>query len=246
MAYYANNPVIEADLFSRHLWLINQGKEKLEKGLLTDPEYYDAKIAGWWVWGLNAWIGGGWCTGEGAWNVDENNEIIKTKGVNRQMPHLGNAGKGVNTPFNLEGSHQKHLDNLISYLQSYADRLRYVRILNGDWSRLTGVACSAYKDTGIFLDPPYDGYSEDMYQKNFDNSISADVRNWAIANGDKYKIVLAGYSELHEPYMPSDWQRYNWSARISYGSKKGKNNTEMLWASPLCNLISKPNTPYLI
>jgi hypothetical protein len=26
-----------------------------------DPEYFDAKIAGWWCWGQCCWIGGGWC-----------------------------------------------------------------------------------------------------------------------------------------------------------------------------------------
>lgn len=29
---------------------------------MTDPEYFDVKIAGWWVWGLSMWIGGGWCS----------------------------------------------------------------------------------------------------------------------------------------------------------------------------------------
>ncbi len=27
----------------------------------NDPDYFDAKIAGWWVWGQCLWIGGGWC-----------------------------------------------------------------------------------------------------------------------------------------------------------------------------------------
>ena len=32
--------------------------------LRNDPEYYDAKVAGWWVWGISIWIGGGWCQAE--------------------------------------------------------------------------------------------------------------------------------------------------------------------------------------
>jgi hypothetical protein len=27
----------------------------------TDPHYYDVKLAGWYLWGMCAWIGGGWC-----------------------------------------------------------------------------------------------------------------------------------------------------------------------------------------
>ena len=53
---YADWPVNEADLHARHLWLVNVGKEHVAR-LRTEPEYYDAKIAGWWVWGCCQWIG---------------------------------------------------------------------------------------------------------------------------------------------------------------------------------------------
>lgn len=29
---------------------------------MEDAEYFDAKAAGWWVWGISLWIGGGWCS----------------------------------------------------------------------------------------------------------------------------------------------------------------------------------------
>jgi uncharacterized phage protein (TIGR02220 family) len=29
----------------------------------TDPDFFDAKVAGWWVWGASCWIGAGWCDG---------------------------------------------------------------------------------------------------------------------------------------------------------------------------------------
>jgi DNA adenine methylase len=28
----------------------------------TDPDFFDPKIAGWWVWGISQWIGSGWCS----------------------------------------------------------------------------------------------------------------------------------------------------------------------------------------
>ena len=53
----ADWPVNEADLHARHLWLVKQ--VDFRERMMTDPDYYDAKIAGWWVWGLSAWIGSG-------------------------------------------------------------------------------------------------------------------------------------------------------------------------------------------
>ena len=88
---------------ARHIWLVKQSGE-LSQRLHVDPDYYDAKIAGWWCWGACAWIGTGWCSGEGPWMI-EDGEITNRKlphlgnagqGVNRQLPHLGNAGRGAN------------------------------------------------------------------------------------------------------------------------------------------------------
>ena len=32
--------------------------------MVSDPDDFDAKIAGWWVWGQSSWIGHGWCDGK--------------------------------------------------------------------------------------------------------------------------------------------------------------------------------------
>lgn len=56
VAYWADWPVIENDLHARHKWLVER-KEALFEKLENDPDYYDAKIAGWWVWGISIWIG---------------------------------------------------------------------------------------------------------------------------------------------------------------------------------------------
>ncbi|MDQ6963527.1 MAG: DNA adenine methylase, partial [Mariprofundales bacterium] len=65
VACHADNPVNEADLTARHLWLVRY--ESLTDRLMADPEWYDAKAAGWWAWGLSCWIGSGWCSGNGPW-----------------------------------------------------------------------------------------------------------------------------------------------------------------------------------
>ena len=121
VAHYADWPVNEIDLTARHAWLVSQ-RESLTRKLEGDPEFYDPKIAGWWVAGICGWIGSGYCSGEGPWVVTDG-ELVRRQppdaalgereqgrqpqdidpdlsnagqGVNRKMPHLGNAGRGVN------------------------------------------------------------------------------------------------------------------------------------------------------
>jgi len=56
VAKWCDWPVNEADLHARHLWLV-QGLPAHRERMMTEPDYFDAKIAGWWVWGLCQWIG---------------------------------------------------------------------------------------------------------------------------------------------------------------------------------------------
>jgi hypothetical protein len=97
VAEHADWPVNEADLHARHLWLLGQ-RERITEKLMGDPEFFDAKAAGWWCWGQCCWIGSGWCSGKGPW-ISEGGEMVlrnSGKGVKRQLPHLGDSGKGVN------------------------------------------------------------------------------------------------------------------------------------------------------
>ena len=98
VAYYADWPPSEADVTARHIWLVNEGRERIAN-MEADPEAYDAKVAGWWVWGLSCWIGGGWCSGNGSWTVHDGKLVRRDsneRGVKRQRIHLGDAGQGVN------------------------------------------------------------------------------------------------------------------------------------------------------
>lgn len=79
VAHAADWPVNEADLHARHKWLVNQ--TEFRERMHTDPDFYDVKIAGWWVWGICQWIGGGWC-------VEPNNH---------KHPKLDGIGKGVHS-----------------------------------------------------------------------------------------------------------------------------------------------------
>ena len=96
----ASWPVSEADLHARHVAILKWRKERDLERLMGDPKWHDPVIGGWWMWGLCCWIGSGWCSGEGPWWVDEAGRFVKVgkPGVNRQIPHLGSNGQGVNRP----------------------------------------------------------------------------------------------------------------------------------------------------
>ena len=102
VAFHADWPVNENDLHARHAWLVGR-KDSLQARLEGCPDFFDAKVAGWWCWGSCCWIGSGWCSGKGPWRVKEVDgarQLVHLgdagRGVNRKRVHLGNAGRGVN------------------------------------------------------------------------------------------------------------------------------------------------------
>ena len=229
VAQHADWPVNEVDLHARHVWLLAQ-REDLLAHLCGDPEFYDAKIAGWWCWGISSWIGGGWCSGCGSWWPDGAGRLVKKaagKGVHRQLPHLGNAGQGV---------HRK--SDINSWFDALATRLRRVRVCCGDWKRVCGVGSTIHNGlTGVFLDPPYSAKAErDPRCYAVDSlAVANDVREWAVINGDnpKLRIALCGYEGEHE--MPGDWECVAWKANRGYGGHDNPNAwRERIWFSPHC------------
>ena len=252
-------PVNETDLLARHLWLVNEGRTRIA-GLEADPEAFDAKVAGWWVWGIASWIGSGWCSGRGPW-VRDGDEVRQRphlgdagRGVNRKRPHLG-GGRGVNRkrPRLAGGGHSPHqpiadpVGDRDAYLLALADRLRRVRVCCGDWSRVVTNGATNYGATvGVFLDPPYlgDVRTKDLYTVD-DHSIAHAARDWALSKGDdpRFRIVLAGYEDEHEALMPRSWRRIAYSANKAYGTSRAvgggtgndaNRHKERLWLSPHC------------
>ncbi len=102
VAHHADNPVNEADLHARHLWLVNQ--VAFRERMKTDPFHFDSRIAGWWVWGISCWIGGGWCAiRERPWkqrpNLPADHGGQGGQGVHRKLPDVNPKG--------FKGSHGK-------------------------------------------------------------------------------------------------------------------------------------------
>ena len=242
VAAAADWPVNEADLHARHQWLVDQAA--FRERMKTDPEFYDVKIAGWWVWGICSWIGSGWCDAKkyrgnedmphlGDAGVGVNRKLPRLGdagvGVNRKLPHLGNAGRGVNRQL-----------PLYQYFEELAARLRRVRVCCGDWRRvLTPAVTEKHGITGVFLDPPYTDGNMDYAVGGVGGDVSAAVREWAIANGDnpKLRIALCGYDGEH--VMPETWECVAWKARGGYGSRAAGQalenaKRERVWFSPHC------------
>ena len=235
VAFHADNPVNEADQHARHLWLCSQ--VEFRERMKVDPEFYDTKIAGWWVWGQCIWIGAGWCS-------------VK-------LPHLGDAGKGVHRKLfrqvpvmNSSGMgvcrvEPRDMDmsiSILAYMHQLADRLRRVRVCCGDWQRICGPSVTfKHGITGVFLDPPYAdtaGRDATIYAEE-SLTVAHDVRRWAIENGDNplLRIALCGYEGEHE--MPESWECVAWRASGGYGSQgnnaaRENKHRERIWFSPFC------------
>jgi DNA adenine methylase len=234
VAEAANWPVNEADLEARHYWLVTEGAKRLAE-LLTTPDGCDAKIAGWWVWGQCCWIGSGWCSGKGPWQATAEGWSLGNagQGVNGQLPHLGDAGRGTSA---------RHHEHLRGRIGAIADRLRYTRVCCGDWKRtLTPSVTFRHGSTGIVLDPPYGEGEVDYSVGGNRTGIAGEVREWAIINGENrdLRIALCGYDGQFE--MPDSWSVESWTAAGGYsstasGDTEGKENRhrERVWFSPNC------------
>ena len=285
VAYHADWPVSELDLHARGDWLYYRPDARAwVERLRSDPDYYDAKSAGWWVWFASCWIGGlpaipettpdgatVYGQGGGPDGVYERLPHLGDagKGVARQLPHLGNAGKGVARQLPHLGSggqgngvhqvaRQLPATNiggvaaygngngrrafLTNYLRQLAARLERVRVCCGDWTRVTGPSVTwKHGMTAVFLDPPYSHAERDKQLYSHDNDVAADVRQWAIANGDRpdMRIALCGYDTEHGDAMPDTWSVWRWKAAGGYGSQgngRGRANAgrECVWFSPAC------------
>ena len=226
VAWRADWPVTEIDLEARHGWLINRANRL--RWSLEDPDFYDAKIAGWYIWGACAWIGSGWCLGNGPW-VSNGVEI-----KDRQLPHLGNAGRGINRKL----PHTDRAQFILDWFQKLSDRLRDVRIACGDWQRvLTPVVTTRHGVTAVFLDPPYNDeeITTGLYAQEGD--IHQAVLNWCLENGGNrgLRIALCGYDGEYD--LPGWTVTDGAATNGGYGNAAGNKNKdrETIWFSPHCD-----------
>ena len=86
VAAHAWGPVTEIDYHARLAWLQERRTSELVAWLEGDPEAYDARAAGWWLYVLACGIGDPFDAGP--WRVID--------GHLRELPHVGDAGQGIN------------------------------------------------------------------------------------------------------------------------------------------------------
>ena len=241
VAHHADWPSNENDLHARNAHLASI-RETFSRRVEGDPEWYDAKIAGWWLWGMAQWIGGGFAAQSGPWQQVETGDGSRQllhlgdagQGVRRKLLHLGDAGRGVS---------RSAAPPLVEWMRALAERLRRVRVASGDWSRVvtpSALALAVGGTRGIFLDPPYDQDGRDAGCYVHDAAgIAADVRAWCLTAPKDWRIVLCGYEGEHDDLVRHGWDVVAWKAQGGYGSQsdgRGRANAsrERIWFSPAC------------
>lgn len=243
-AEHADWPVNEADLHARHRWL--HGNKEFRDRMENEPDYFDAKIGGWWVWGLSCWIGHNFCMSAMNASVPH---LTGGKGVARQVPRL-TGGQGVADPaspapdwWSRRGAEsQEH--NIKAWFKLIRDRLRHTKVCVGDWSRvLTKAATFGQGLTGIVLDPPYDAEGHDDVYGDLSRGVAPKVKEWAVDNGNNplLRIALCGYEGEHQ--MPPDWDCVAWKAAGGYAAANGNDENskrERIWFSPHCLSALQP------
>lgn len=237
VAKVCDRPVNHADLIARKKRLIAEGGSLLER-LCADDSYFDATLAGYWIWAASCWIGTGMLCPNQIPHLTDAGNGVHAKG---QRPHIGDAGNeslDVREPYNT---------NLWVWFRQLSERLRNVRVVCGDWTRVCG---GNWQDNigvcGIFLDPPYGTAAtrdEHIYHAD-SQTVAADVQAWCRERGrnPNYRIVLAGYFEEHESLIADGWTVQKWSAQGGYAKTATREETngkinrhrEALFFSPHC------------
>lgn len=224
---HCDRPVVEVDLHAVHLHLVRAARlGDLAERLSVDMNYCDPQLAGLWLWAKSCWIGDG----------------FGHDPPPRHIPRLsggGGVGKGYGA-----GIHRGELRyHLAEYLHEVSARLRYVRIICGDWRRAvlpTGTV--AHGMTGVLLDPPYGKGTISYAHGGTDDALLMAARDWAIANADHHqmRIVLCCYEA--QLTMPDGWRCVPWKA---HGHSDG-GKLERLWLSPNCLRDPEPRQGLLL
>ena len=225
VAEHADWPVNEADYEARLAWF-KAREPSVREQVLADPEWYDAKIAGWWVWGQSTAILGNWPRSRGIHIGPDYGVHARTRDVLAEMRALAQRLRRVRV---VCGDFERTLAT------AHIERM--------------GV-------TGVFLDPPYaTERTAGCYATDDMATVSQRSRDWAIANGGTVRVVLAGYNDEHAmpaDWRCVEWRAVGGMDRIK-GEGRGLSNRERerLWLSPAClatpqrsllSLLDSPDT----
>lgn len=189
--------------------LLRGAVPKLEESLRDTVDFFDPKLAAYWVWGMSLWIGDGFAD--------------PTKGKIRQMPSTPRGVHGVGIR-----------ENTRELLQALSDRLRNVTICTGDWERLVSDAYIGRAKTAVFLDPPY-SVSPHLYNGSTDASVLERVESFCRRASSNIRIAVCGYADTMK--LPPDWEEVAWTSPGGMNNNGTTNNRfkERIWFSPNCH-----------
>ena len=262
VARWCDWPVNHLDLIARKAALI-KNESRLLENLCADDKWHDPVMAGYWIWAASCWIGSGLTKPGAIPHIADGGMGVHAKG---KIPHVGSGGRGVHAKGKIphvgsggRGVHAKgkiphvgsggrgdpYNENIYKWNRDLSERLRFVRVVCGDWSRVCGGNWQNNMGTvGIFFDPPY--AVEDRYKDIYHHdsiTVGKDVEKWCFDRGvlKDYRIVVAGYDDEYETLLASGWSSVRWSANGGYGGTGkgetvGKTNRhrETLFFSPHC------------
>jgi site-specific DNA-adenine methylase len=250
VARWADFPVHENELIARYAWNNKEGVERTRR-CREDMDYYDARAAGIWLYGMCHCVGGGWdvekkTPGRRELMMSNNSPDRGVYRVGKKMPcahpggRIATAGAEKAGPDDCAVRHAA----IVAEMHRLCDRLRGVRVCCGDWARVLTPAVTIYigHPVGVFLDPPYLMDDEEDRGKVYahdDGAVASAVCEWCAANGadTRFRIALCGY-EGH--YQLPGWSCYRWKATGGYGNQKKtgvpneNRGRERIWFSPHC------------
>lgn len=209
---HALAPLNEMEMRARHR-AIQQGRDQIQERLTADPQWCDARFAGWWLHGVCASFGEAWLHHRyGQKPSQKGNGLLRR---DEQAARL--------------------------WMTKLRDRLKQVRVCVGDWLRVLTPIEIGQRDrrnttAAILLDPPYANVS--VTYGVGEKGLSSKVRKWAIEHceNERLRIALCGYDGEHE--MPASWECLKW-ASIGGLARNRRNNEanrfrERIWFSPGC------------
>lgn len=245
VAKVCDYPINHAELSARKKRLNKEGEGLLQK-LIDDDTYYDIELAGYYIWAASCWIGAGLT------RINQIPELSTGKGIHTvgKRPHLTGSGNGIHAVGQKVDSgitsdvREPYQITLWNWFRVLSKRLRYVRVVCGDWTRVCGGNWQDDKgNVAIFFDPPYSleaGRDNSLYSQD-SLTVAHDVRKWCIARGKlkTHRIILAGYEGEHNELENLGWFKHEWTAGGGYSTlrKTGDNENrkkERLWISPHC------------
>lgn len=238
VADVAAQPINELDLHARSAYVLDW-RENYVEVLRAEPEYYDATVAGYWLYAMNHSIGMRAVSGSHPWLRQKREDGYHVL-ARKTDPNQPGTAKAI--PKLARGQNQiTHPDYVRALMWRLQQRLAEVRVACGDWTRvLTPTVVNARSGgdgaAAVFLDPPY-ATGANLYDALDTRAatISHEVREWCKTAPPELRICLAGYNTDHDELLAYGWTKVTGRAGgTGYGTGVAVDARERLWFSPAC------------